>query len=165
MLPIIDCVPPALSPAQTSVLALLVSAFGGACLALFGQWLGNRYDEKALGQRLVTAFWEELSATNFYTSNSVNYPGPAIGGYSSQTFDTLYAEMVRSLPATVARDLMRYHLRMKYLWSQQVSGIPLGLQQTFYDEAKASHADLLGRLDVCRRRRTWLLALRPELKA
>jgi hypothetical protein len=54
---------------------------------------------------------------------------------------------------------------MEYLGDLQANGVPLGLHQTFYDEASEMRTDLLGRLKRHRDRWTWTLVLRPEPNA
>jgi hypothetical protein len=149
---------------NTISLPVLLSVFGGASLALFGGGLGRRYQTKATGRAVAVAFWEELKATRFYVDTSSHNMGPLIGGFSSQTFDTLFAEMVRSLPESLVRSLMGYHLRVKYLLELQATGILLGNHQAFYDEAEASRADLLARLNAYSSRLTIdLVCFPPEM--
>ena len=134
----------------------LVSAFIGAALALVGQWLIRKGAKAWTAKRLALAFWEELSAVNFYGPPQ---HAPNFGGFSSQTFDTLFRDMAESLPETLARDIMRYHWRMKFLEETKATGgTP---NQQFWDEAKDLQARLLARLDHHKKRRVPTLMFWP----
>lgn len=142
----------------TSISDLLVSAFGGAALALIAQAVWLRAQRVATARTLAVAFWEELSAVQFSTAPVLQGSVPQIGGFSSQTFDTLFGELARTLPRALARDLMRYHWRMKLLKAQQAaSPVLLAHNVKFYQEAQSAHADLLARLDRYGRR--WIPTL------
>jgi len=135
----------------------LLSAFIGAVFALVGQWLIRRAGKAWTAKRLAVAFWEELTAVSFYGPPQY---GPNFGGFSSQTFDTLFRELAESLPETLARALMQYHWRMKYLNEQKSDGT--ALNQTFWDEAKELHSRLRNRLDHFGRRHVLSLIFRPR---
>jgi hypothetical protein len=104
------------------------------------------------------AFWEELSAVNFYgPSNQPNF-----AGFSAQTFDSLFAEMAQVLPDSILRDLMRYHWRMKYMdemkpISMASSG---GVNPQFWTEAQELRNRLLQRLDHYGKRSSFSVFLR-----
>src|SRR5437867_3381501 len=102
-----------------SNLSHLVSGALGGIVGQIGHSLLIRWRAAGSARRLCTAFWEELSAVVFGKLPASQGGGPLIGGFSSQTFDTMYADVVRSLPDSLARDLMRYHWRMKYLLDVQ----------------------------------------------
>ena len=132
----------------------LVSAFIGAALALVGQWLVRKAAKAWTAKRLALAFWEELKAVNFYGSaQHIDF-----GGFSSQTFDTLFRELAESLPETLARDIMRYHWRMKYLEESR----PVGpMNQQFWSDAKELHQRLLARCDHHKKRKVPTLMFWP----
>jgi hypothetical protein len=133
----------------------LVSAFIGATLALAGQWLVRRAAKAWTAKRLTIAYWEELSAVQFYgpPRHALNF-----GGFSSQTFDTLFRDLAESLPESLARDIMRYHWRMKYLTDQRkVDGTP---NQRFAEAAQELHGRLKERLSQYSRRRIIPLMIR-----
>jgi len=92
----------------------ILAGFIGAFLALLGQGIWERARKAWLARRLALAFREELCAVEFDPSNV-----PRIGGFSSQTFDTLFRDMAEALPDSLIADLMRYHLRMKLLVAHQ----------------------------------------------
>ncbi len=133
----------------------VVSAFIGAILALAAQWIVRRAVRARTAKRLALAFWEELSAVHFYGPENK----PNFAGFSSQTFDTLFQEMASTLPESLARDLMRYHWRMKYLEEMKPVTIPSsgGVNPTFWKEAKQTREGLLARLDHYAGRRTLFL--------
>ena len=134
----------------------LVSAFIGAALALVGQWLIRKAAKAWTAKRLSLAFWEELSAVGFYGPPQ---HAPNFGGFSSQTFDTLFRELAESLPETLARDVMRYHWRMKFLEETKVAGGTPNLP--FWNEAKELHERLLARFDHHNKRRVPVLMFWP----
>jgi hypothetical protein len=134
----------------------LVSAFIGAALALVGQWLIRKAAKAWTAKRLSLAFWEELNAVTFYGPPQY---APNFGGFSSQTFDTLFRELAESLPETLARDVMRYHWRMKFLEETRTAGgTP---HQQFWNEAKELHESLVARFDHHKRRRVPTLMFWP----
>lgn len=98
-----------------------LAAFLGAALALAGNALWGMGRRGVMARRLAAAFFQELSA--------VAFRGPAsplaIGGFSSQTFDSLFREALTTLPVQLADQLMAYHWRMKYLADLQVHTLPL----------------------------------------
>lgn len=122
----------------------LVAALLGAMLALAGQWLVRRGAKAGAARRLAVAFWEELNAVNFY--GPANQPNFA--GFSSQTFDSLFRDMAEVLPDSLARDLMRYHWRMKYLQEMKPVSIPAsgGVNPQYCAEAQSLRDQLLARL-------------------
>jgi hypothetical protein len=134
----------------------LVSAFIGAALALVGQWLIQKAAKAWKAKRLSLAFWEELSAVNFYGPPQ---HAPNFAGFSSQTFDSLFSELAESLPETLARDVMRYHWRMKFLDETKSGGGTPHLQ--FWNEAKSLHEVLLVRFDHHKRRKVPTLMFWP----
>jgi len=124
----------------------VVSALIGAVIALSGQYVVHRFGRARTGRRLALAFWEELSAVNFYGGPS---SPPNFAGFSAQTFDSLFREVAETLPESLARDLMRYHWRMKYLEEAKTVTIPSsgGVHPKFWAESKDLHDRLLPRLD------------------
>lgn len=135
----------------------VISGLIGAVLALLGQWLVRRASRAVTARRLALAFWEELSATHFYGPPDK----PNFAGLSSQTFDTLFREVAATLPESLARDLMRYHWRMKYMEEMKPVTIPSsgGVDRQFWQEAKELHTGLIDRLERYSRRRTLFVRL------
>ncbi len=121
----------------------IVSALIGAALALLGQSLTRRGLKARTARRLCVAFWEELSATQFYALDA----NPSFGGFSSQTFDSLFRELAVTLPDLLARDLMRYHWRMKYLEDMRQRQ-RWSVSREFWLEAKELHQRLCQRLEL-----------------
>jgi hypothetical protein len=115
----------------------------GAIFALLGQSLTRRVTRARTGKRLAIAFWEELSAVNFYGPPE----SPNFAGFSSQTLDSLFREVADSLPESMARDLMRYHWRMKYMEEMKSITIPTSghVNTKFWAEAKELRDRLLTR--------------------
>jgi hypothetical protein len=122
----------------------VVSALIGAVLALLGQALVRKGARARTARKLCIAFGEELEAVNFYGPPDM----PNFAGFSSQTFDSLFKEIAESLPESLARALMRYHWRMKYMEEMKSVTIPSsgGVQPKFWAEMKDLHRSLLGRL-------------------
>lgn len=74
--------------------------------------------------------------------------GLRIGGFSSQTFDTLYKELVAALPESLARDLMHCHWRVKFLLEKQGKEVTyLDPYAEFFNGARTLREGLLARLD------------------
>ena len=143
-----------------------VAALLAAILTLSGQSLWRRLGRARTAKALAVAFWEELSAVHFYgPEDKAN-----VVGFSSQTFDAMFREMAESLPDTLARDLMRYHWRMKYLQDTKPHiGLDKGggLNPQFWREAKELHARLRSRLEhlTTRATRTLLFRVRETCDA
>jgi len=108
-------------------------------------------------RQLAVAFWEELSAVNFYGAAT----SPNFAGFSSQTFDSLFRDMAEALPDSLTRDLMHYHWRMTYLEEMKPVSIPSsgGVNPQFYQEAKDLRDQLLQRLDKYGKRRALFISL------
>jgi len=128
-------------------LTQVVSALIGALFALGLQQVAGRWRKALTGQRLSYAFWEELSAVDFYDG----YNGPTFGAFTSQTFDTLFREMAISMPVDLSRALMQYHWRMKWLAEKTpLLGVPGDVlsdeDKRFLLEAKEGNRTLLLRL-------------------
>ena len=140
----------------------VVSALLGAAIALLGQSVVRRAAAARTGKRLAVAFWEELSAVNFYGSGA-GAAAPNFAGFSSQTFDTLFREMAQVLPEHLSRDLMRYHWRMKYLEETKSVSIPTtgGVNRQFFDEGKALNHELRQRLNHYGKRSLASVFFRP----
>ena len=120
----------------------VVAALIGAILALVGQSVASRARSTRVAKRLTRAFWEELSAVNFYGPDDK----PTFAGFSSQTFDTMFREL-GELPESLARDLMRYHWRMKYM--EEMKPITRDhVNPQFCREARDLRGSLLPRLDA-----------------
>jgi hypothetical protein len=150
---------------HAKLLELIISAFLGAALALAGQWLVARGRRAATARSLSIAFWEELSAAEFASHGATNDDPPqpqyfTIGGFSSQTFDSLFHEMATSLPDSLARELMRYHWRVKFLVETHKNDDYLDGHTDFYHEARRLREDLIRRLKVYGDRRVVRLMLR-----
>lgn len=89
----------------------LAMAFVGAVIALVGQGVFERWKTVRLGRSLAGALWEELSATEFAEhGGQLTY-----GGFSTQVFDTLFADISHSLPESLKRAVLRYHWKMKFV--------------------------------------------------
>src|SRR5712692_9505190 len=145
-------------PTIPTLYQLLLTAFGGAVLALLAQGVWLRLQRVITARALAVAFWEELSAVAFGTAGPAQGNVPQIGGFSSQTFDTLFGDMARTLPHQLVRDLMRYHWRMKLLVALQ-AGTPVALafNAQFVAEAQQLRTDLLRHLQRYGSR--WTLSL------
>lgn len=120
----------------------LLSALIGALLALMGRALWERWRKAWIAKRLAVAFWEEMKGVEF----GRDAQGPQFAGFSSQTFDTLFSELAESLPDALARSLMQYHWRMKFLEQVQHHGRLYEFSK-FVNEAETTWKELLGRLD------------------
>lgn len=81
----------------------------GAVVALGGQIILQRWKWARRRRVIVVALEEELRAVVF------DEGGQTFGGFSSQTFDELYADIAALLPDDLARQVIRYHFRMKHL--------------------------------------------------
>ena len=81
----------------------------GALVALGGQFIFERWTESSRRVVVALALEEELRGTAFYPQEG------SFGGFSSQTLDTLFAEISSLLPPELSRRTIRYHLRMKHL--------------------------------------------------
>ncbi len=141
------------------VVPALVGVIIGAILTLLGQSLTRRAVRAKTAKLLAMAFGEELSAVQFWGPT----PRAHFAGFSSQTFDSLFREVLESLPVPLVRDLMRYHLRMKYMAEMQQVTAPasLGVNQQLWANAKELDEKLRERL--CHYgQRCWLsIFLRP----
>ena len=93
----------------------IVAAFIGAAFALVGQGIFHRWRDARTAKTLAAALWEELSATEFIPIHAGRLDLWSIAGFSSQTFDTLFPSIAQTLPESLARDIMRYHWRVKLL--------------------------------------------------
>ena len=135
----------------------VVSALIGGGVALGGQAVTRRFQDARTARRLSMAFWEELNAVHFYGPED----DPNFAGFSSQTFDTLFREVADTLPESLARDLMRYHWRMKYMEDfKKVKGG--GVNAQFWREAQQLHDRLIHRLEHHRKRSLLGLFCRSE---
>ena len=126
----------------------MIELLAGAAIALFGQWIVNRARNAYTAKRLALAFYEELSAvafTDMFVSQG-NVAVRRIGGFTSQTFDTLFVAVATTLPRSLTKALMRYHWRMKMLSDFQKKVGHLDSWPTFFDEAKAARNELKPRL-------------------
>ena len=125
----------------------MIELLAGAVIALLGQWLVNRARNAWTAKRIALAFYEELSAVSFADVGYVSLQHKRrIGGFTSQTFDTLFAAVATTLPRSLTKALMRYHWRMKMLSDFQQKVGSLDTWPTFFDEAKAACNDLKPRL-------------------
>ena len=140
---------------------VIVAAFIGAALALTAQWLFRRQQRAATGRTLSAAFLEELGAVEF-----MEHPATERGiaqdieicGFSSQTFDTLFRDLADALPYSLARDLMRYHWRVKHwIHKRGNAGKHLDPDVGSYLEAKALRQNLVRRLAAYAQRPVLLL--------
>ncbi len=142
----------------------VVSALIGALIALALQWVTGRWTRALTGKRLSVAFWEELSAVNFYGTEEND---PTFAGFTSQTFDTLFREMAVSMPVDLSRALMQYHWRMKWLEEKKLPpGVPgkswSEADGAFLSEAKEANRTLLLRLNHYSERWTVPVMFRPR---
>ena len=117
---------------------------------MFTYLMRERWRRARLAKQLAVAFEEELRAVAFYYAPTHS---PTVGGFSSQTFDTLFAAMAEAMPDTLARGLMRYHWRMKYL-----AHSPL-LHHESVQEMEEIRDELLKRLGAFRNQWTLRLSL------
>ena len=138
--------------------------FLGALLAVAGQ-RALEYERKArVAKRLALAFKEELDAVQF-DSNPPEKGKPLhrrIGGYTSQTFDTLFVEMAVTLPEELAVALMRYHWRMNFLRDCHKKLPYLDQWAEFFNEASKARDELLPRLRRYAKFTAWRLMLDKE---
>ena len=135
---------------------LVFSAVIGAALALLGQAFSHEVKRARTARRLCVALWEELSAVYFYTGEIPNF-----AGFSSQVFDSLFRDLADALPESLARDVMRYHWRMKYL--EEVKSVTAGRVNThFLGEAQSLRERLLKRLDHYSKRSTGDVLFEPQ---
>ena len=81
----------------------------GAAVALFGQFILEHWRESKRRTVILLALEEELRAVAFKPGSKY------ISGFTSQTFDELFADIAALLPPVTARRVIRYHLRMKHL--------------------------------------------------
>jgi len=87
------------------------AAFAGAALALLFGAVRGRWANGATARRLALALFEELSAVGF----APGPPTPMFAGFSSQVFDSLFADLARCLPEDLFRAIVRYHWKMKFI--------------------------------------------------
>ena len=123
----------------------VIAGLVGAIIALLGQLATRQVRRARTAKGLCVAFWEELKAVNFYGPTNQ----PNFAGFSSQTFDSMFRELAESLPEDLARVLMRYHWRMKYM--EEMKPVTMrsfgGVDPRFWAEAKKEHSRLLERLE------------------
>lgn len=79
----------------------------GAALSLGGQVLYHRASIARRRQVIAVALEEEI--------RGVAFSGNSFGGFSSLAFDQVLSEAADVLPPDVARTVLRYYFRMKYL--------------------------------------------------
>ena len=141
---------------------MIASAFVGAAIALLLEWLlKHRASQGWTAKRLALAYREELAAVAFNAQRKTWDPEntemgdgdgfvrhPEIAGFSSQTFDTLFREFAESFPEGLARDLMRYHWKTKFLVEEQDRHYTnLAAHRDSFDEAERARSQLLKRLE------------------
>lgn len=90
----------------------IIAGLVGALAALALRGVRQRWREAAQSQALARALWEELSAVGFGSGSDDVL---SFAGFSSQVFDTMFADIAHLFPEALARRVMRYHWRMKYL--------------------------------------------------
>ena len=95
---------------------LLLAVLGGL-VALFGQSFLEKRKEARRRDVLQMALREELRAVAFTA------PAQTFAGFTSQTFDELFADIGLLLPLGMAQTVIRYHLRMKHLESRIQKGM------------------------------------------
>jgi len=81
--------------------------FAGAALAWLFQLVYERSRDSHRSKRGADVVEAELHGTHF---SPVSF-----GGFSAHAFDELFAEIADLLPRDLAREVIGYHLRMKYL--------------------------------------------------
>ena len=92
----------------------LLAAIGGAIIAVLAdRYIAARLHGAYTIRRLARSFIEELCAVEF-TTDPAN-PPPRFAGFSSQTFDSFFAQLAQWMPDRYLVPLMRYHWRMKFL--------------------------------------------------
>ncbi len=123
---------------DSTLLPLVISAFGGAFLALVGEGFFKKWADARTAKALAAALWEELSAT---------YIG-------------LFATIARTLPETLSRDIMRYHWRVKILFedSTRNGAIP----KASGEASKEMWEGLISRLESFNALPTLRLTIRPS---
>lgn len=102
------------SAVAPSWLVPLGAAFLGAVLAFLSRGVYDRWVNGATTRRLALALFEELSAVEF----APGPPAPHFAGFSSQVFDSLFAELSRYFPEGLFRAVVRYHWKMKFIEEQ-----------------------------------------------
>ena len=95
----------------------------GAFVALGGQFIFERWKAGRRRKVLLLALEEELRAVAF------NPEHRSFGGFTSQTFDELFADVALLLPPEPARNIIRYHLRMKHLQTRVGGNYPPDIPQ------------------------------------
>ncbi len=128
----------------------VMAAFLGAALALIGQGLVARGRRAVTGRALCIALLEEFNAARVDVYERPHGDSSefafALSRVSTQTFDTLFREMVLSLPASLTRDLMRYHLALKAIVASHGRD-HFGAQKDFDAELSGLYGSLLARLE------------------
>lgn len=120
----------------------VLSGLTGAFAALAGRALIVRWRQTSEAQGLAIALWEELQAVEFSDLGT----GMVFAGFSSQVFDTLFADIAHLFPEGLARDVMRYHWRMKYL--EETKESPWRGWHEMAEEARNQHEALSADLDA-----------------
>ena len=138
----------------------VVAAFLGAALALLGQGFVARGRRAVTARALCVALREEFNTARVDVyERRHGEPSEfalALGRVSTQTFDTLFREMVLFLPASLTQDLMRYYLALKAIVASRGTD-RFGAMQDFEAELEEQYGSLLPRLKTYSER--WLLRL------
>ncbi len=90
-------------------LLVVIGAILGATFALVGQFFLENWKAARRRKALRMVLREELRAVRF------DPPKHSFGGFTSQTFDQLFADVALLLPMETAQRVIRYHFRMKHL--------------------------------------------------
>ncbi len=90
-------------------LLVVLGAILGAVFALAGQFFLEKWRVARHRKALRMVLREELCAVRF------DAPNQTFGGFTSQTFDQLFADVALLLPLVTAQTVIRYHFRMKHL--------------------------------------------------
>ena len=155
---------------------LILAAVIGGIIALLLDWLlKHRVTQAWKARRLAHAFYEEMDATEFNqvmpgkevpvrpdTKTAADATGLDILGFTSQTFDTLFGDVVEALPETLVRDLMQYHWKMKFLIDEQTKGPTVLLKKhtSGFVYAEQCWFGLKDRLKDYKEKAIWKLVLR-----
>ncbi len=99
-------------------LLVVLGAILGAVFALAGQFFLEKWRVARHRKALRMVLREELCAVRF------DAPNQTFGGFTSQTFDQLFADVALLLPLVTAQTVIRYHFRMKHLEERIREGDP-----------------------------------------
>lgn len=135
----------------------VASGLVGAVAALAANGLRRRWQETQTAKGLAVAIWEELQAVEFQADSQGNL---RFAGFSSQVFDTLFADIAHHFPEDLARQVMRYHWRMKFLVERRATQSSLSANWfQLAREAQDQHQELTENLERFQDTSRWRLFL------